>query len=259
MRALIRNHYDGDHFGASVLEVYTAMTEIASDEQRATFTTLQSHIAKRSCLGVTTIKKTLPELRALGVIAYQTPKLRGPITFTLLAARHLSLAATRPALAKTRFQRNLATVEECIEESEEESPEQAQSPPSPAVAGSDEMPSSASRSARGRKIPLLPSQAGLEFADWFRSTLPESFSLAESWREEWARAFDALMRIDKRAPEEIWRVSKWARADSFWVSRFLSPLKLRQRNQERVAYFDAFSAQMNGSRTRRKPSQESFI
>jgi hypothetical protein len=46
IRTLIRDHYDGDHFGASVLEVYTAMTEIASDEQSATFTTLQSHIAK---------------------------------------------------------------------------------------------------------------------------------------------------------------------------------------------------------------------
>ena len=118
IRTLIRDHYDGDHFGASILEVYTAMTEIASDEQSATFTTLQSHIAKKSCLGVTTIKKALPELRTLALIAYQTPKLRGPITFTLLAARQLSLAATRPALAKTRFQRNLATVEEYIEESE---------------------------------------------------------------------------------------------------------------------------------------------
>ena len=118
IRTLIRDHYDGDHFGASVLEVYTAMTEIASDAQSATFTTLQSHIAKKSCLGVTTIKKALPALRALAVIAYHTPKLRGPITFTLLAARRLPLAATRPALAKTRFQCNLATVEEYIEESQ---------------------------------------------------------------------------------------------------------------------------------------------
>ncbi len=121
IRTLIRDHYDGDHFGASVLEVYTAMTEIASDEQSATFTTLQSHIAKKSCLGVTTIKKSLPALRDLGLVAYQTPKLRGPITFTLLAGKRLALAAGRPALAKTRFQRNLATVEEYLEESKEES------------------------------------------------------------------------------------------------------------------------------------------
>ena len=87
------------------------------DRQSGTFTTLQSHIAKKSCLGVTTIKKALPALRALAVIAYQTPKLRGPITFTLLAASRLSSAASQPALAKTRFQRNLATVEESIEES----------------------------------------------------------------------------------------------------------------------------------------------
>ena len=97
------------------------MTEIASDEQSATFTTLQSHIAKKSCLGVTTIKKSLPALRDLNLVAYQTPKLRGPITFTLLAGKRLALAAGRPALAKTRFQHNLATVEEYLEESKEES------------------------------------------------------------------------------------------------------------------------------------------
>ena len=145
------------------------------------------------------------------------------------------------------------------------SPSQAQSAPSPAIADSGENPSSSSKSAQGqksaklKKIPLLPSQAGLEFADWFHSTLPESFSLAESWREECARAFDALVRIDRRTPEEIWRVCKWARADSFWASRFLSPLKLRRRNRERVTYFDAFGAQMNGNRPCRPKPPESFI
>jgi hypothetical protein len=145
------------------------------------------------------------------------------------------------------------------------SPSQAQSPPSPAIADSGENPSSSSKSAKCqksaklKKIPLLPSQAGLEFADWFHSTLPESFSLAESWREECARTFDALVRIDQRTPEEIWRVCKWARADSFWASRFLSPLKLRHRNRERVTYFDAFSAQMNGNKPCRPKPPESFI
>jgi hypothetical protein len=55
-------------------------------------------------------------------------------------------------------------------------------------------------------------------------------------------------------------VCKWARADSFWAPRFLSPLKLGRRNQEGVTYFDGFSAQMlNGSKARRKHSEESFI
>ena len=150
------------------------------------------------------------------------------------------------------------TLEERKNNKEDQSPSQAQSSASQAVAGSAEKPCSASRSAKVKSL-LPPSQAGLEFADWFRSTLPESVSLARNWRDQWARAFDALVRTDKRTHEEIWRVSKWARADSFWASRFLSPLKLRKRNQEDVAYFDAFSAQMNGSKARRKPSEESFI
>jgi hypothetical protein len=116
VRSLIREDYDGDHFGAAALVVYDALTEIASDEQSETFTTLQSHIAKKTCLGVTTIKKALPELRRLGAIAYETPKLRGAISFTLLAVRRPTLVATRPTLAKTRFQRNLATVEESKKE-----------------------------------------------------------------------------------------------------------------------------------------------
>ena len=96
-------------------------------------------------------------------------------------------------------------------------------------------------------------------SSWFHSTLPESFSLAENWREEYARAFDALVRIDKRTPEETWRVCKWARADSFWASKFLSPLKLRRRNRERITYFDAFCAQMNGNKPCRPKTPESFI
>ena len=102
-------------------------------------------------------------------------------------------------------------------------------------------------------MPVLSSQTGSA------QRCQRVFSLAESWREGWGRAFDALVRIDKRDPEEIWRVAKWARADSFWASRFLSPLKLRKRNQEGVTYFDAFSAQMNGNKARYKPSPESFI
>ena len=112
VRKSIRDDYDGDHFGTAVLAVYDALTEIASDEQSETFTTLQSHIAKKACLGVTTVKKALPELRRLATISYATPKLRGAITFTLLAATRLTIAATRPTLAKTRIHPSLATVEE---------------------------------------------------------------------------------------------------------------------------------------------------
>jgi hypothetical protein len=57
------------------------------------------------------LKSALKELRALGLIAYETPRLRGAITFTL-ATTCLTLATTRPTLAKSRNFPDLATVEE---------------------------------------------------------------------------------------------------------------------------------------------------
>ena len=56
-RRFICEHFDGDSFGASCLGVYAALTEIASDEESETFTTQQSHIAKKACLGVRTRQK----------------------------------------------------------------------------------------------------------------------------------------------------------------------------------------------------------
>ena len=123
-RRIICEYFDGDTFGASCLGVYAALTEIASDEEAETFTTQQSYISQKSCLGLSTVKKALKELRSLGLVAYETPRLRGPITFTLVATRR-TLAATRPTLAKVRNYRPLATVEEhkknIIEEQREES------------------------------------------------------------------------------------------------------------------------------------------
>jgi hypothetical protein len=75
-RRSIYEHFDGDTFGASCLGVYDALTEIASDKEAETFTTPQSHIAQKSCLGFSTVKKAIKELRSLSLIAYETPKLR---------------------------------------------------------------------------------------------------------------------------------------------------------------------------------------
>ena len=116
-RRIICEHFDGDSFGASCLGVYAALTEIASDEEIESFTTLQSHIAKKACLGLTTARKALKALRELGVIAYETPKLRGPIRFTLLATRR-TLDATRRTFVKSQNRRSLTTVEESKKESE---------------------------------------------------------------------------------------------------------------------------------------------
>jgi hypothetical protein len=89
---------------------------------------------------------------------------------------------------------------------------------------------------RKKTLPA-PSAAALAFADAFRATLPGNVSLPTAWREQWACAYDDMLRIDKRQPQEAERVWRWARADEFWAPRFLSPLKLRKRNREGVTYF----------------------
>ena len=104
----------------------------------------------------------------------------------------------------------------------------------------------------GKKPRPAPSVAGLQFAEAFRATLPGNVSLPTAWREGWARFYDDMLRIDKRNPQEADRVWRWARADDFWAPRFPSPLKLRKRNHDGVAYYDAFAAAMNGSRPRRR-------
>jgi hypothetical protein len=69
-------------------------------------------------------------------------------------------------------------------------------------------------------------------------------NLAANWRTKWGKAFDDLVRLDKREPSEIREVARWARRDPFWSAQFLSPLKLRDRNREGVQYFDVFSERM---------------
>jgi hypothetical protein len=80
----IRESLDGDGGLASVLSVYHALTEIASDMKSDEFTTMQSHIGKLSGgLSTSTVKRCIKELRALNVISYELSRLRGPLRFTL--------------------------------------------------------------------------------------------------------------------------------------------------------------------------------
>jgi hypothetical protein len=88
------------------------------------------------------------------------------------------------------------------------------------------------------------SSEGLDFADWFKSTLPESINLPSNWRNSFAKDFHELVRLDKRDPDEIRRVSAWARSDSFWKSNFMSPAKLRKRNKDGIQTFDVLVAKM---------------
>jgi len=92
-----------------------------------------------------------------------------------------------------------------------------------------------------------PSEQGGRFADWFRSMLPEGRKLPPGWREQWARCFDDMLRLDGRTPVEIRDVCQWARTQSvFWRKNFLTPLKLRQwqkdgEGNQVATYFDVFA------------------
>ena len=91
------------------------------------------------------------------------------------------------------------------------------------------------------------SSAGIDFANWFQSTLDESTNLSKNWRSTFAKIFDDLVKLDHRTPEQVRAVSTWAREDSFWRTNFMSPAKLRKRNGDGVQFFDVFAAKMKQS------------
>lgn len=102
-----------------------------------------------------------------------------------------------------------------------------------------------------------PSQEGIQFAQWFKSSLPESVKLPTNWQDSFAKTFDDLVRLDSRSPEEIRQVCKWARTDNFWKSNFMSPSKLRQRNADGILYYDVFTAKAKAPQS--TPSQTPTI
>jgi len=57
--------------------------------------------------------------------------------------------------------------------------------------------------------------------------------------QAWARHVDLMIRIDKRSPERIEQVIRWAAKDPFWSRNILSTAKLREK-------FDALTMKMGG-------------
>lgn len=96
---------------------------------------------------------------------------------------------------------------------------------------------------QGRKSNREISLEGNQFAIWFKSSLPETISLETNWQQSFGEIYDKLIRIDKRDPEQIRAVCRWARTENFWKSRFMSPAKLRTR-KDGIQYFDVFAEQM---------------
>lgn len=110
------------------------------------------------------------------------------------------------------------------------------------------------------------SEEGLRFAEWFHSFLPNDRKLEAGWKANWAKVYDQMISIDKRTMKEIKAVCTWALNDAFWSSNFLSPAKLRDRNKDKVMYYDMFKAKMGSNRLAsepvslpKAPSRESYL
>ena len=80
----IRESLDGAHAVASGLSTYLALSEIASDEQSAEFTTTHSWVSLKSGLGVRTVWARLKDFERLKLIAVEASAWKGPAKYTLL-------------------------------------------------------------------------------------------------------------------------------------------------------------------------------
>ena len=58
--------------------------------------------------------------------------------------------------------------------------------------------------------------------------------------EEAKATFEKLIRLDKKDPNNIKAAIKNGREDDFWGRNFLSPVKLRKKNDDGVFYIDVF-------------------
>ena len=105
----------------------------------------------------------------------------------------------------------------------------------------------------GKKEKASASAEGVAFADFFSSLVPDTLRKESNWRENWAKIYDDLLRIDRRTKEEVKAVCIWARADNFWAGNFQSPKKLRTRDRNGVLYFDVFLGSMKPFDIPRKP------
>jgi DNA-binding MarR family transcriptional regulator len=110
--------------------------------------------------------------------------------------------------------------------------------------GAFEAPGKTTNKGNQGKVTNKNSMEAIQFATWFRSSLPDGINLKANWQQSFAKTYDDLVRIDKRQPEQIRAVCQWARSDGFWKSNFMSPGKLRKRNTDGITYFDLFAEKM---------------
>jgi hypothetical protein len=83
-------------------------------------------------------------------------------------------------------------------------------------------------SPKGERVKKEPSEDGKKFAAWFRSLLPESLPLPATWKADFARSYDEMIRIDKRTDDEISEVCEFGTNDPFWSKQLKRPGYLRK-------------------------------
>jgi uncharacterized protein YdaU (DUF1376 family) len=62
---------------------------------------------------------------------------------------------------------------------------------------------------------------------------------------DWHDTLDKCIRIDGYTADQIKEIVKRTRMDDFWRSNFMSVMKLRQTNKEKVKYIHVFAERMN--------------
>jgi hypothetical protein len=67
----------------------------------------------------------------------------------------------------------------------------------------------------------------------------------EAQKIAWLDTLDKCIRIDGYSPDQIHNIIKRMRMDDFWRTNFMSVMKLRQLNKEKVKYIDVFAAKVN--------------
>lgn len=123
---VIREAFDESTFLDQALAVYLTHSELASDEQTATYTATRRKIAERSGVSITRVRVINEKLRALKLLDWKQNKIEGTCelsanTYTMLGTAYPTLGTPRPRLGTNSNSTPCPVVEESIEESPEES------------------------------------------------------------------------------------------------------------------------------------------
>ena len=80
----IRESLDGENTVATGIDVYVAITEIASDKRSSEFQSTYGFLSMRTGLSPRTIQARVKDLVSLGLLKFSVPKVKAPGTFKLV-------------------------------------------------------------------------------------------------------------------------------------------------------------------------------